>query len=244
MRLLIQENSGVSVARNYGARETTAPLIAFLDADDLWLPGKLARQVEAMRKGSEAVACYTGFHVVNEAGERVAEVPVDGVAGYPAMLAGKAIAMSSVMVRRDPFVRVGGFDPFYSILADFELWLRLAMVGEFLCVPEDLVAYRMSPHGLAQMSGDPVAAYRELMSVYGRHELRAIRIGDRALLAAAQRGRKRSVEVRAQQAAARFADSVVAGSPEWRMLAAAARINAWAGLAGVARRLASGCGGA
>src|SRR4051812_12564967 len=59
LRVIRQENQGVSVARNVGVAETTAPIIGFLDADDRWIPDKLERQLCALAERPQAVACYT-----------------------------------------------------------------------------------------------------------------------------------------------------------------------------------------
>ena len=68
--LLRQHNAGLSAARNAGIRATSAPLIAFLDADDLWLPLKLEHQVAAMAAGG-AVLCSTDFEIIDATGGRI-----------------------------------------------------------------------------------------------------------------------------------------------------------------------------
>jgi glycosyltransferase involved in cell wall biosynthesis len=237
LRVVRQENRGVSAARNRGISETSAPLIAFIDADDRWLPGKLERQLTTFELEASAVACYTFLAYIDRDGARVASGSQDTQVDYRSLLVGNPIGMSTAAVRRAPLAAAGGFDPFYSIVADWDLWLRMALVGEWVCVPEVLVEYRISPYGIGQMSGDLVTDYRETMSVYGRHALRARRSGDLDLLGVIDRGRELAAREMARQAASRFIDSVLQRDPEWGMLGAGVRFDRGSALAAIARRV-------
>ena len=233
-----QSNSGVSVARNRGAKETSAPLIAFLDADDRWGPTKLERQLAAMAD-SESLLCYTGFSHIGPAGEQLGPGHVSEGSGYLSLLADCAIPMSSVVIRREALLDVGGFDPFYRIIQDWDLWLRLAPLGTFLGLPESLVEYRVAPHNKGQVSGDPWTAYVETRSVYDRHEIRAARVKNLAALDLISQGRRHARRLRSGQAASRFADSLGQGSdPEWEMLRVALRIDPQSALQTLAPRVA------
>ena len=238
LRVVRQSNDGVSVARNRGVKETSAPLIAFLDADDRWAPTKLERQLGAMAE-SESLLCYTGFSHIGPAGEQLGPGHVSEGGGYLPLLASCAIPMSSVVIRREALLEVGGFDPFYRIIQDWDLWLRLAPLGTFLQLPESLVEYRVAPHNKGQVSGDPWTAYVETSSVYDRHEMRAARVKNLAALALISEGRRRSRRLRSGQAAARFADSLGhGGDPEWAMLWVALRIDPGSALRTIALRVA------
>ncbi len=142
---------GVSVARNHGLAEARGEWVAFCDDDDLWAPDKLSRQLVAARQAACAWV-YTGAVNVDLRSrvhggspplnpERLLEVlprwnPLPG-------------GCSNVAARRDCLARLGGFNPDLQILADWELWLRLASIGAPACVRSPLVGYRV--HG-ANMS--------------------------------------------------------------------------------------------
>jgi GT2 family glycosyltransferase len=144
---------GRSRARNLGVEATSAPLVAFLDDDDVSLPGRLERQRDALDAHPEAVLCYGPLRPIDHEGERIAadaeferaryaELRRRG-SGYASLLVDCPIYTSVTMVRRDAFLAVGGYDSEFDAYEDLDLYLRLALVGEL--------------HGL---DGEPVAAHR------------------------------------------------------------------------------------
>jgi glycosyltransferase involved in cell wall biosynthesis len=141
----IESGSGAATARNAGLAGTGADLVAFLDDDDVWLPGKLARQLDALRAGGPGtvmVAC--GFEAWE--GERlVAAVlpPADVNSG--ALLAHPCIWPSTVLARRSALAEAGGFDESLTRVEDWDLWLRIADLGTIATLPEVLVDRRWAP---------------------------------------------------------------------------------------------------
>lgn len=131
VRFFRQERGGPSAARNLGILQAQGELIAFLDADDLWRPTKLARQVEYMRDHPEAVLVYTDFTrgpkpgSNNESRLRVFK-PRDPADPFHALLEENFIATPTVLVKREALARSGLFDPTLKGSEDFDLWLRLA----------------------------------------------------------------------------------------------------------------------
>jgi glycosyltransferase involved in cell wall biosynthesis len=232
LRVIRQDNEGVSAARNHGVAQTSAAFVAFLDADDRWLPEKLERQLAALAKAPEAVACYTNFRHINPSGERLGPGNATGCVGYDDLLSQCPVPLSSAVVSREAFVRAGCFDVFYSIVADWELWLRLIRLGPFVFVDEPLMEYRVTNHNIGQMSGDPMRAYRESSSVFDRQEIAALRTSDQRTLELVAAGRAAMRGMRARQAVARFVDSIGQG-PEWPMLKAALAIEPRAAMAAI-----------
>ncbi len=151
VRVISQARGGPAKARNAAMREATSELVAFLDADDWWQPEKLARQVASMEQHSEAVANYTGLHVVREAdGVAWDEVPLAPEKLWPGLRwRNPSLPPACVMVRRTEALAVGGFDERQVGSEDWALWFKLRRSGPFCVCPEPLTCYRSSPGGLS-----------------------------------------------------------------------------------------------
>jgi glycosyltransferase involved in cell wall biosynthesis len=143
--LVRQENQGVARARNVGAAHTDTEWLAFLDADDVWQPEKIERQAEvACEEKVAAVLC--GMRIVNDQGRTLEERPPGADLGLEALLRHddripQGLA-STILMRRDLFNAVQGFDPSLATMADWDLMLRLRLEGPFGYVDEPLVLYR------------------------------------------------------------------------------------------------------
>jgi len=138
-----EQNVERGAARNVGAGATDADLLAFLDSDDEWRPGKLARQLPLVSNG---VACVTGVEFVDVDGRRIDEPyvpPLDferDVRFENRYLGGA----SSLMITRRDFERAGGYANRWAVQGS-EDWLLLvehaALGGRIEVVPEPLVGY-------------------------------------------------------------------------------------------------------
>jgi len=141
--LINQENRGMSAARNVAIRSAHGTYIAFLDADDRWLPEKLSRQVDLLQSHPEIGFCSTAARVENDEGKLLSLWRCHH--GSTRMLAtlfaeGAAIAggCSAVMVRKHLVDRVGLFDESLRGFEDPDLWMRLAAVSDYQCIDETL----------------------------------------------------------------------------------------------------------
>jgi glycosyltransferase involved in cell wall biosynthesis len=144
-------NRGQAAARNEGLRHARGELFAFLDSDDRWAPEKLDRFMSVLRDAAPEVGCiYSDMR----------RVRVDGSSGYfpsPPVRRGRrinpetgwyqtsALGIQATMLRRRWLDVSGPFDEALRCYEDLELLLRLAMVSEFVHIPEPLTDYVVTP---------------------------------------------------------------------------------------------------
>ena len=161
IRYLRQENSGVSAARNRGIQESTGRYVGFLDADDTWFPEKLDQQIAALETSGQHRACYSAHVICTEALTPLAvqRSVRRGSALEDLLLRGNVVgSICTVVCDRSLFSIVGNFDLSLSQCADWDMWVRLATITEFLYLDEPLVTYRQ--HG-SNMSADPALLERD-----------------------------------------------------------------------------------
>ena len=161
-RLRWAENTGTrgpSAARNCGVAMSAAPWIAFQDSDDIWLPGKLSAQM-ARLEGSPNVAAYCGMLIKENADPdtpvqgRVPDRAITPLEGdiLPSLTRQSYISTQMLVIRREVFETVGGFDEDLLALVDWELMLRVAGQGPVAFVDADLVVQRMSDNSITNSS--------------------------------------------------------------------------------------------
>jgi glycosyltransferase involved in cell wall biosynthesis len=155
-----QENLGVAKTRNRGIQEAKGELIAFLDADDYFLPDKLAGQVAIFEDRADLGIVHSGWRKVDAQGEDLLEVrPWQKIPelNLESWVKWKPVLPSAMMFRREWLEKVGGFDPQYPPAEDTELLFRLALHG---CHADWLkrvtVCYRQHPES-AMHKGLPQA---------------------------------------------------------------------------------------
>lgn len=137
-----ETSGGAPVARNIGVRASKGDFIAFLDSDDIWKPKKLEVQLELFRRFPDTPAVFSG--VLYRYLSRGTEVRRPGAASASPedLMCGNIIgSTSSVVVRRESFVAVGGFDESLPNCEDWDMWLRLSRLGTLRGVQDDLLIY-------------------------------------------------------------------------------------------------------
>lgn len=142
------ESRGVAAARNTGIAAARAPWLAFLDDDDIWSPRKLTLQLGAARR-TGADWGYAGAVAVSDAGQLLYQYYLPDPACIDAQLRSAAVVpagASNVVARTDVVRRAGGFDEGFSMLADWDLWIRLAETSVPVALHEVLVAVLFHPH--------------------------------------------------------------------------------------------------
>jgi len=145
MHVIRQQNHGPAAARNSGIAAASGEWIAFLDADDLWLPGKLERQFDAIRCTPHVGFCYSDSLVQTTDGRtEKTKCRRPREATFLELLWGNMMSTATVLVRRDCFQVVGHFDPELRTGEDWDMWLRLATCFETVWVREPLALIRKS----------------------------------------------------------------------------------------------------
>lgn len=155
-----QPNGGPGKARNTGIAHATGDLIAFLDADDEWLPEKLGRQVEYFEQHPETGLLHTGLVGKPAAGAASAGPPRHAFCElfHTAFF----INTLTVMVPSPVLADVGGFDERREVhVEDWDLWLRIAAHYPIGCIPEPLALHR--PGGMMSRQVERTYAAQELV---------------------------------------------------------------------------------
>jgi glycosyltransferase involved in cell wall biosynthesis len=132
---------GVSAARNRGIAEATGEWLAFLDSDDEWLPGKMARQLAALAR-EPAYRLVHSDEIWIRNGRRVNPMKKHRKTGgdiFQHCLPLCAISPSAVMIHRSVFDAVGGFDESLPACEDYDLWLRITARYPVLYINEPLI---------------------------------------------------------------------------------------------------------
>jgi len=163
VRLEQQANAGAAAARNRGIELARGEWVAFLDADDFWLPGKLAAQMAQLAQHPECGMNYTAWHVwpssdVGPAPELLQQVRAqgeeparwEGASGwvYPQLLLDCVVWTGTVMAKRSLLQELGGFDTSLRVGEDYDLWLRASRVTPILRVNYPYALYRIHPQSI------------------------------------------------------------------------------------------------
>lgn len=188
-RYVRQDNAGPAAARNRGASLARGDWLAFLDADDLWLPEKLERQLAAAeRDAADAAFCAMIQH--GPAGQRLVRY-AGGTARcdlLPAMMRTNVLSGggSTLLVRRRTFTALGGFDGSVGGSEDRDLFIRLVDQYPIAYVREPLVRIRVGP---LRYGGDLARQRRNAVEILRRHAHRVAGLPDAARILREARAR-------------------------------------------------------
>jgi glycosyltransferase involved in cell wall biosynthesis len=169
VRVFRRPNSRQAATRNFGVQQAVGEWIAFNDADDLWEPNKLERQMEELTRHPEADLCYTGHTLLMQKGDIAA---IGKVVYAPpakdirrALFKGFTFGTGSVLIRRSTLLAFNGFDPMCKKNEDYVLWLSLMFGGvRFAACREPLFHYRRHEGNTLK----DMAWFEECMGIYRR----------------------------------------------------------------------------
>jgi glycosyltransferase involved in cell wall biosynthesis len=210
-RIITQERCGPAAARNRGAVAASGRYLAFLDSDDLWLPEKLAVQLAFMKVHPEVAICQTeeiwirnGVRVTPKLKHRKPDGDI-----FKRSLDLCLVSPSAVMMTRDLFIEVGGFDEKLLVCEDYDLWLRIGVEHSVPLIAQPFVIKRgghpdQLSHALWGMDRFRVAALQKLLrsglSGERRDWAMAVLRNKVAVLANGARKRRRENEALAYEA--------------------------------------------
>lgn len=180
LRVIDQPNGGVSRARNAGLRAASRPFVAFLDADDYWHPGFLARMAELIEQHPGGVLYGAGFFTVE--GDSIQEYhgistspfdqrPAGVVDFFAERLRDFPLNASTMVVPQAAALAVGGFPEGVAFAEDHLFWAKLALSGPVVIAPEPLSSYDIAVPG--QAIGFWTTAYRERFDILEYHRFLA-----------------------------------------------------------------------
>ncbi len=180
VRVVSQENQGVSAARNTGIRVARGRWVSFLDADDLWLPTYLAKSRDMFVRDPEPGLVFTDAWVYDEPAGRIRrqpmmarrrpteELPSDPDAFFSLLLAGNFV-YTSATVPKHVLEQVGGYDQELTRAEDYDLWLRISAAGHGAAyVPGPLALYRLQGSRAQSLSSDRLEMTRGELEVLSR----------------------------------------------------------------------------
>lgn len=152
--LRLEQCGGAANARNRGIDAGRGELIAFLDADDEWCPGKLVRQIALLQANPAMDFVSCGSRLIAPDGSDCGNLypgrpPAWGRQAWRVLLAYNFIATPSVVVRRQALAAAGPFNTTLKVGEDQDMWIRLAVAGEVGYVDDMLVRVHETPNSLS-----------------------------------------------------------------------------------------------
>lgn len=186
IRVIHLEGRGVSFARNTGMRQSSGRYIAFLDADDIWFPGKLTAQIRYMERHPDVGVIFGGF-IKWSADESGRFPPASTLSQdcsalaksnpersgwlYHRLLMGLLVGMNTAVIRREVYEWLGGFREDMRIGEDYDFWLRASRITQMHALDGDVALYRIHSQSAMHKLDDENYLGRLLLGTVERYSL-------------------------------------------------------------------------
>lgn len=159
--------------RNFAAKHARGDYIAFLNSDDIFLPGKLSKQVEHLEKNPQVAAVFTHVKGIDESSKRLPSCRLEKVFTVKNRPrhewlrhffdSGNCLCISSVLIRRNSFEEIGAFNPLLIQIADMDLWIKTCFKWDIHVIPEQLTGMRIMNEGKNLSASGYASASRLLL---------------------------------------------------------------------------------
>lgn len=159
--VVTRRNGGLSAARNTGIKSAANEWIALLDADDMWAPNKLEHQAARIRP--ETVLVYTGIRIFNDHGVLEERPAIDAMAARKVLRYRNPITPSTVLLKREAALKVGGFREDIRACEDWDMWFRLQQLGQFESISDPLIEYYVYPQSWGANPGRGLEALEQII---------------------------------------------------------------------------------
>jgi len=171
-----QENKGQTVAKNRGLAAAKGELIGFCDADNLWRPGKLSKQVPRLLASPKAGVVYGDIHLIDDQGKSLPSLNTLRYGGRitAKLLVDNFVTFNTTLVHRHILDEVGGFDESLRMAIDYNLWLNISLKYEFIYLDEPLVDYRIWGGQMSHRTGERMDNFFRLLEKFLRENPEAV----------------------------------------------------------------------
>lgn len=169
IRIIHQDNQGLGAARNTGIKQAKGQYLAFLDADDLWLPTKLNEQIAELDTYPEIGLTHTSVSYIDAQGNKLRnDIRANGrgnvwrhVVAYNSYYL--VLCGSTPLIRRECFDKVGMFSTELSFSQDWEMWIRIAHHYNFSTIQKPLVLYRQHGKNMSKSYTSALQSFHKII---------------------------------------------------------------------------------
>ena len=137
-------NKGITYRLNEGIKTATGKYIARIDADDIWHPQKLEKQVSYMKHHHDISFLATDFNFLNHNGQIIKTIKNSKYHLKKNILKRNLICHSSILLKKDIIKHIGKYNPAYEYAEDYDLWIRILSNYNSFILPEVLTNYRIT----------------------------------------------------------------------------------------------------